>query len=360
MQKTDGMNYAPVSSGKIHKACEPGEFVVGVIGLDHGHVYAMCNGLQESGAMLSYVYDKDPNKVNEFIARYPNVIAVSSVEEIIHNDMIQLVVSAIKPNERAELGIRVMQAGKDYFADKPGMLTLNELEAVTVCCEETKQKYMIYYGERVHVEGSVYAQQLIETGEIGRVLSMTILAPHRLNKTTRPDWFFKPNENGGIITDIGSHQIEQFLYFSGGKHIEVGYSAVANYDNADKPNFYDFGEACLIADNGASCYFRVDWFTPDGLNAWGDGRVFIVGTKGTIEIRKYIDVAVSTDGDHVILVNEKGEYHNQVTGACGFVFFADFIRDCLDRTEKTMTQAHVLEAAKAAIVAQAEARILSL
>ena len=354
----DGMNYAPVSSGLIHKVCKAGEFAFGVIGLDHGHIYAMCNGLIEAGADLEAVYDRDPDKVAEFLKRYPQARPAASPEEIIQSKGLKLVASAIVPNKRVELGRRVMEAGKDYFVDKPGMLKLEEVEAVRAYCREYGRKYMIYYGERVHVEGSVFAQQLVEEGKIGRVLHMTILAPHRLNKEARPQWFFSKEKNGGILIDIGSHQIEQFLYFSGGKELEVSYSAVANYNNPDKEEFQDFGEACLTADNGATCYFRVDWFTPDGLGAWGDGRVFIIGTKGTIEIRKYINVAESAEGDHVFLVDAEGEHHYQATGKTGFLFFGDFIRDCMDRTENTMTQEHVLEAARVAIKAQERAEIV--
>lgn len=360
MQKIDGMNYAPVSQGKLHVVCEKGDFLFGVIGLDHGHIYAMCNGLLEAGAEITYVYDKDPEKVKAFLEKYPKARSAKTPDEILDRKDLHLIASAIKPKERCSLGIQVMEKGMDFFADKPGMLTLEEVERVRECCGRTKRKYMIYFGERIHVEGAVYAQQLIEEGRIGRVLHMTILAPHRLNKPTRPDWFFKQEENGGIITDIGSHQIEQFLYFSGADSIEVLHSAVANYANQDTPEFFDFGEASLAADNGASCYFRVDWFTPDGLNAWGDGRVFIIGTEGTIEIRKYLDVAVSVEGDHVFLVDKTGEYHYQVTGKTGFVFFGDFILDCVERTERTMTQEHVLEASRAAIVAQEQAQILRI
>ena len=355
MQKMDGMNYAPVSQGKVHIVCEKGEFPFGVIGLDHGHIYAMCNGLIEAGATLQKVYDKDKKKVEAFISQYPYVEAASSEGEILNDPQIKLIASAIKPFERCRLGIQVMQSGKDYFADKPGMLTFEELKEAEKCCAETGRKYAIYFGERVHVEGAVFAEQLIKEGRIGRVLQVTILAPHRLNKVTRPEWFFEKDKNGGIITDIGSHQIEQFLTFSGAESAQVMHSAVANYANTDKKNFYDFGEGNLTANNGATCYFRVDWFTPGGLGAWGDGRVFIMGTEGTIEIRKYIDVANNSQGDHVIIVNQKEERKYQVTGKVGFVFFGAFIRDCLNRTEKAITQQHTFETMRITLEAQKKA-----
>ncbi len=360
MQKKDGMNYAPVSQGKVEIVCEENEFLFGVIGLDHGHIFAMCNGLMEVGATLTKVYDPDEKKVKEFLERYPKAQAVGCEADILEDVTIQLVASATKPCDRCRLGLEVLKSGKDYFVDKPGMLTFAELEQARACCEETGRKYVIYFGERIHVEGAVYAQQLIEQGAIGDVLQVTILAPHRLNKGTRMNWFFEKNENGGIITDIGSHQIEQFLTFTGAKSARVLHSFVANYANQDKPNFYDFGEGTLLADNGATCYFRVDWFTPDGLGAWGDGRVFIMGTKGSIEVRKYINVATDTMGDHVFWVDQKGEHHEQVTGKIGFVFFGKLILDCINRTEYAITQEHTFEAMRVTLEAQANAEVIKV
>lgn len=358
MQKADGMNYAPVATGKTEIVCAPGEFRFSVIGLDHGHIFAICNGLLEAGAELVSVWDPDSKKCRSFQERYPQVKVAASEEEIIEDAEIQMVASAIRPCRRCELGLQVMKSGKDYFVDKPGMLTFDEIAKVRDACGQTGRKYMIYFGERIHVEGAVYAQNLIEKGVIGTVLQVTILAPHRLNRPTRPDWFFEKEQNGGIITDLGSHQIEQFLSYCHAEHAQVLHSAVANYANQDKKNFYDFGEGTLLADNGATCWFRVDWFTPDGLNAWGDGRVFIMGTKGSIEIRKYIDPGTSPDGDHVIWVDEEGEHREQVTGKTGFVFFGQLIRDCLERTEHAMTQEHVLESMRVTIEAQEKAQVL--
>lgn len=355
MQKADGMNYAPVSQGKTFQVCSGDEFPFGVIGLEHGHIYAMCNGLMESGAKLTRVYDADPQKVKVFLERYPQALVAANEEEILCDPTIRLVACALRPSRRCAMGLRVMEHDKDYFSDKPGMLTLEEVESARACCARTGRKYMVYFGERVHVEGSVFAQQLIEQGAIGRVLQMTILAPHRLNKPIRPEWFFHPSEGGGILTDIGSHQIEQFMTFCGSDRVRVLSSVVANYANKDHPEFEDFGECLLEADNGATGYFRVDWFTPDGLGAWGDGRVFIVGTEGTIEIRKYINVGESSEGDNVYLVNRQGEYKYGVTGKTGFVFFGQFLRDCMERTETAMTQQHIFDAMEVTIRAQKQA-----
>lgn len=343
MEKESGMNYAP--QGKPNKVCREGEFVIAAVGLEHGHIYGMCNGLIEAGAQLKWVYDPDPAKVRAFCEKYPQVKAARSEEEVLGDPSVQLVAGAAVTSERCALGLRVMDAGKDYFTDKAPLTTLAQLEQAKAKVKETGRKYAVYYSERLHVESAVYAGQLVEQGAIGRVIQVLGTGPHR-EGTGRPDWFYDKEKFGGILCDIGSHQIEQFLYYTGAKDAAVQCARVANYSHKDHPTFEDFGDASLVGDNGAAGYFRVDWFTPDGLGTWGDGRLILLGTEGYIELRKYIDVARDPEGDHVYLVNGEKERHIAVRGKVGYPFFGKLILDCLNRTETAMTQEHAFKAAE--------------
>ncbi|MFD0675349.1 MULTISPECIES: Gfo/Idh/MocA family protein [unclassified Paenibacillus] len=353
MQNKDGMNYAP--QGKPNPVVNKGEFAFAAIALDHGHIYGMCNGLIEAGADLVAVYDPDPAKVEAFINKFPQAKAAASEEEILNNPSIKLVAGAAVPSKRCALGLRVMDHGKDYFTDKTPLTSLEQLEQAKAKVKETGRKYMVYYSERLHVESAVFAGQLIEQGAIGRVVQVIGFGPHRLNAPSRPDWFFEADKYGGILCDIGSHQIEQFLYFTGAKDATVVNSKVANYKNKNYPELEDFGDATLIADNGATNYFRVDWLTPDGLGTWGDGRMTILGTEGYIEIRKYIDIARDPSGDHLYLVNHEGEKHYSLRGQVGYPFFGQLVLDCINRTENAMTQDHAFKAVELCVKAQLQA-----
>ncbi len=352
-QKSDGMRYAP--KGKASRACGPGDFRFAAIGLDHGHIYGMCNGLLEAGGELVAVQDADPAKVAEFCKAYPGVKPASSEAEVLGDPSLRMIASAPVPCERGPLGLRAMAHGKDYFTDKPPFTTREQLDAARQKTTETGLKYAVYYAERLHVEAATRAGQLIQEGAIGRVLQVIGLGPHRLNAPSRPSWFWQPQKYGGILVDLGSHQVEQFLFYAGAKDARVLHSKVANYRNQDHPEFEDFGDATLVADNGATFYFRVDWFTPKGLGAWGDGRTFILGTDGYLELRKYLDVARDPEGDHVYLVDHKGERHIPAHGQAGFPFFGQLILDCLNRTENAMPQRHTFLAAELALKAQAQA-----
>lgn len=352
-QKSDGMNYAP--QGKPSPVVKPGEFNFAAVRLDHGHIQGMCNGLLEAGATLKWVYDPDPARADAFRAKFPQAAVARSMDEVLGDPQVRLVACAAVTSERGPIGCRVMDAGKDYFSDKAPFTTLQQLEEAKAAVARTGRKHMVYYSERLHNESAMFATSLVEGGAIGRVIHVTCLAPHRLAKATRPAWFFQREKYGGILCDLGSHQFEQFLAYSGSGDATVTHAAVGNFANPDHPELEDFGEASLQGDSGALSYVRVDWFTPAGLSTWGDGRTFIIGTKGTIELRKYVDVGRDASGDHVYIVDGTGERHLAVAGKVGFPFFGAFILDCLNRTEKAMTQAHAFKAAEVCLRAQAAA-----
>ena len=353
-QVSDGMNFAP--KGKPNPVVQKGDFYFAAIGLDHGHIYGMCNGLIEAGAEIKSVYDPDPEKVKAFCGKFSGATAAKSEDEIFSDPQIRLVAGAAVTSQRCPLGLRVMSAGKDYFCDKAPLTTLEQLDAAKAKVKETGKKYMVYYSERLHVESGIFAGQLIEQGAIGKVIQVIGLGPHRLGLAGRPEWFFIKEKYGGILCDIGSHQIEQFLFYTGAKDAQVVRSQIANYNNPQYPELDDFGEAMLIADNGASGYFRVDWFTPDGLQMWGDGRLFILGTEGFIELRKYMQLGEkSSISDHVYLANKSEETYFNVRGKVGFPFFGQLILDCLNRSENAMTQEHAFKAAELCVRAQMQA-----
>jgi predicted dehydrogenase len=352
-----GMNYAP--KGKPNPVVKPGEFTIAAVRLDHGHIYGMCNGLTEAGATLKWVYDADPKKTAAFREKFPQAKVARSLDEVLADPEIRLVAAAAITSERGPLGCQVMEAGKDYFTDKAPFTTLAQLDQAKEVVGRTGRKYFVYYSERLHNEAGMYATDLMERGVIGRVIQVVSLAPHRLSKASRPPWFFVREKFGGILCDIGSHQFEQFLTYTATTDATVSHAAIGNFGNPDYPEFEDFGETCLVGNTGSVNYVRVDWFTPDGLSTWGDGRTFILGTKGYIELRKYVDVARDATSDHVYITDEKGEHRFDVAGQVGYRFFGEFILDCLNRTEKAMTQAHAFKAAEVSLRAQAQAQRLT-
>ena len=279
--------------------------------------------------------------------------AFTDARQILEDDGIAVVVSAAIPKDRARIGLAAMRHGKDYMVDKPGMITLEELAEVQRVQKETGRIYSIFYSEHFSSRVTDKAGELVRSGAIGQVVNTLGLGPHRLNAPIRPSWFFEREAYGGILTDIASHQCEQFLFFTGAKDAEVTYALVANRANRQTPGLQDFGEMTLKSEN-ATGYIRVDWFTPDGLPIWGDGRVMLVGTEGTIEMRKYIDVAGREGKDHLFLVDKTGMRHLDCSNE-ELAYGRNFLNDVRDRTETAMGQEHCFKAMELVLKAQAMA-----
>nr|WP_298723459.1 Gfo/Idh/MocA family oxidoreductase [uncultured Steroidobacter sp.] len=326
----------------------------GVIGLDHAHIYSMTAAVQRGGGQLVAVYGSDPKQIADFRAKFGDVKVARSEHEIIEDKSIQLIAGAPIPDQRAPLGIRAMRAGKDYLADKPGIVTLEQLAEVRRTIEATGRKFAIMYSERLEVRSAVYAGELIRQGAIGRVIQTVNLAPHRVNAPSRPDWFWDKARYGGILTDIGSHQADQFLYYTNSTQARVVAAQTGNLAHPNHPKFEDFGDM-MVTGNGGTGYVRVDWYTPDGLSTWGDGRLFILGTEGYIELRKYINVASGlSGGDHLYIVDRKQARYIDCKDVA-LPFGPQFVTDIVERTQTAQDQKQALLAAELVLTAQRDA-----
>ena len=329
-----------------------------VIGLNHGHIYSQVEAVLRGGGELLSFFAKEPDLAAAFAKRYPQAKLAGAEAEILNDKRIDLVVSAAIPDERAPLGIRVMKAGKDFMADKPGITTLDQLAEVRRVQQQTKRIYSIMYSERFENRATVKAGELVRAGAIGQVIQTIGLGPHRISLNSRPDWFFDKKRFGGIICDIGSHQCDQFLFFTGSTKAEVVAAQTGNVHYPQHPNFEDFGDLMLRGDKGTG-YIRVDWFTPDGLNTWGDGRLTVLGTEGYIEIRKNVDIAGREGGSHLFLVDKKETRYIDCSKQT-LPYGEQLVDDILNRTETAMSQTHCFLATELALKAQKQAQRIIL
>src|ERR1041385_8646850 len=325
-----------------------------VIGLNHGHIYGQTEAMIRGGGQLVAFYAKENDLAEAYAKRYPDAKRASSEKEILEDNTIQLIVSASIPADRAPLGIEVMKHGKDFLVDKPGITTLKQLAEVKKVQKETKRIYSIMYSERFENRATVKAGELVKAGAIGNVIQTIGTGPHRINLSTRPEWFFDKKYFGGIICDIGSHQFDQFLCFATWARGEVVASQTGKRHSVDRPNFEDFGDVMVRGDGGAG-YIRVDWFTPDGLNTWGDGRLTILGTDGYIELRKNVDIAGHEGGNHLFIVDKKETRYIDCSKE-PLPFGEQFIADVANRTNTAMSQEHCFLATELALQAQEKAQ----
>jgi len=336
-----------------------------VCGISHPQIYGMVEAVKRGGGVVVKVWALEPDLLAAFQKRYPDVAVAATQDKIVHDPSIQLVLSSQIANERAPLGVRCMKAGKDFLSDKPGITTLEQLQEVRETIASTGRIYAIMYSERLEVKAAVKAGELIQAGAIGNVIQTINIAPHQIRQRTgsdagsagsidgRPAWFWREVQFGGILCDIGSHQVDQFLFYTNSSQAEVVASQVANVRHPSHPEFQDFGDMMLRGNNGFG-YVRLDWFTPYGLGTWGDGRLFILGTEGYIETRKYTNVAVSKQGNNLFIVDQKEARYidcNNLT----LPFGPQFVSDIVNRTHTAQDQAQCLLAAELSIKAQVNA-----
>jgi len=337
-------------------SAEPGRIKFAVIGMNHGHIYSQVEAVTRGGGELVSYYAKETDLTAAFAKRFPQAKLAASEKEILEDKSIQLVLSSAIPDERAPIGIRVMQHGKDYMADKPGITSLEQLAQVRKVQKETGRIFSIMFSERFENRATVKAGELVKAGAIGKVIQTIGLGPHRMTANSRPDWFFDAKRYGGVICDIASHQFDQFLFFTGSSKAEILASQIGNVSHPQYPKFEDFGD-CMLRGNGGAGYIRVDWFSPDGLKSWGDGRLTVLGTEGYIEIRKNIDVAGREGGNHLFLVNNKETQYIDCSKE-PLPYGKQLVDDVLNRTETAMSQEHCFFATELALKAQKQAQMI--
>lgn len=329
-------------------------FKLGVIGIDHRHILGMLGNMVAEGCDCAQYWSDGPSTVDQKFAQdFPDLQRVDDRRRILDDPDVAMVLIAAVPADRAALAIEAMEAGKDVMVDKPGCTTLDQLAAIRETQARTGRIWTVNFSERFEVPAVAKAEELVSAGAIGRVVQTLGLGPHRQNLATRPDWFFDRHRFGGILCDIGSHQIDQFLWFTGSQDATITHAMVENTTMPDHPGFQDYGEILLTSQTGHG-FIRIDWFTPDALPTWGDGRLFIQGTEGFIELRKYTDIGRPHVTDNLVLVN--GGTNELISCADVLLpYFPRLVSDVQDRGQTAVPQEHTFTTMRIAIEAQAMA-----
>jgi len=324
---------------------------LGVLGIDHGHIFNMLSAMLSHGCVCEQWWSEGQAVTEkEFKRRFPAISRVEDRRRIIEDPEIDMILISSVPADRADLAIEVMMAGKDVMVDKPGCTTIEQLEAIKKCVDATGRIWSVNFSERFGVPAAVKAEELVADGVIGTIKQTLGTGPHQQNLTGRPPWFFERSRFGGILCDIASHQVDQFLFFTGSTDVQISHALVENTTQPDYPEFQDYGEIVLTGNKGHG-FVRVDWFTPDALGVWGDGRLTILGDKGYIELRKYIDIGRDKTANHLYLANGEKVVHIDCNDV-ELTYFPRLINDVKDRTETAMPQWHAFKTMELAIKAQ--------
>ncbi len=278
--------------------------VFSVMGLNHGHINGQVRGLLATGKWrLKHVYAREEELRADFLGRNPDATPALDPEEVLNDPEVELVASAAINADRGPLAVQALEAGKHFFVDKPCVTTVEQLENVLAAVKTSGKRWFAFFGEMVTQVAVDWVRDELQKGNLGEPVHFMGLGPHTLRLPTRPDWMFDRARYGGILNDIASHQMAQFVYWMGQDPIPQ-FSRVGNLHHPEVPDFEDFGDATLTGSKGGTGYIRVDWFTPDGLPAFGDIRQQLITTEAYVEHRKTIDIGDPTGRPKLILTRK--------------------------------------------------------
>ena len=324
-------------------------FDFAVSGINHNHIYGQVDAMLGAGCRLTGFFAPEDDLAAQFAEAYPQARRVGDEGEILDDPSVLLVVGAGIPGDRAGMALRAMRAGKDVMVDKPGCTTFEQLGELRRTQADTGRIWSVCYSEHFLQKATVMASRLVAEGAIGRVVNTVGLGPHRIGHNPRPEWFWDTGRGGEILVDIASHQFAQFLHFTGSERARVLSAVEANVANPERKGWNDFGQATVASDH-ATGFVRVDWLTAAGSPAWGDGRLFLMGTGGNIELRKYMDTEGRPGGDHLFLTDGTGTRYVDCSGVA--LDYGGRLRDdVLNRTETAQPQARCFLAMELALEA---------
>jgi len=324
-------------------------------GADHNHLYEIIDRLVKAGAeAVAHTAE------GQFFEHYSGWQAESverSYDDILADDSIDLIVTAAIPNRRASIALAAIEAGKHVVSDKPGLTTMDQLDAVcSAVAGRPGRPWTVLFTERFENRAINEAVRLARSGAVGTVVHVVGAGPHTMWAKRRPDWFWDPDATGGILVDVGSHQVDQFVSITGAAAADVSVvsSMVGNVASSDHPAMQDIGSMTLAAGAVVGDH-RLDYLTARGLGTWGDCRLMIVGTDGTIEARANVDVAGADGAEHLIVVDAGGTRRIDISGVV--VDWAELaLADVADGGERLMTQQHAIDVTDVCLRAQAAAR----
>jgi len=328
---------------------------IALVGADHNHLYEIIDRLVKAGAEA--VAHTAEGQFVEHYSRWQTGSAERSFDDILADDSIDLIVTAAIPNRRASIALAAIEAGKHVISDKPGLTTMDQLDALrSAVADRPGRPWTVLFTERFENRAINEAVRLAQSGAVGTVVHVVGAGPHTMWAERRPDWFWDPEATGGILVDVGSHQVDQFMSITGAVAADVSIvsSMVGNVASAEHPDMQDIGSMTLAAGVVVGDH-RLDYLTARGLGTWGDCRLMIVGTEGAIEARANVDIAGYEGSEHLIVVDAEGTRRVDISGVV--VDWAELaLADVADDGEQLMTQQHAIDVTDVCLRARAAAR----
>ena len=258
---------------------------VAMVGLAHGHGTGFLKSLATlPGVKVVGFFDSENPQAARQAAEEFGAPAYEDLDQLLRHAGANMMLTAAINDRKAQYIVKAIDAGLHCMADKPLVSSMEELESIEDALARNKSvKLYLMLTERFNAARAT-AKQLVDRGEIGRVANIVAIRPHRLNPDSRPAWMFDSRRYGGILNDIGIHDLDIARWFTGNEMDQILSASVSNMRSTAFTDFNDNGEAMIRMKDGAIAFIYVHWMTPDAYPAHGETRFIITGTKGQIEV----------------------------------------------------------------------------
>ena len=199
---------------------------------------------------------------------------------------------------RGPIVLQALRASKHVIADKPLCTSLDELKEIKALAREKSLRIGMMLDMRDH-GNLICLRDVVASGRIGEVQTVSFSAQHPLIWGIRPAWYFEPGMHGGTLNDIAIHALDFLPWVTGLKIEKADAARTWNAKATQAPHFKDCGQFLLRLSNGGGVLGDVSYLAPDKCgyaipNYW---RITIHGTGGFAET-SYNALGVSVADDN--------------------------------------------------------------
>ncbi|WP_127580120.1 Gfo/Idh/MocA family protein [Paenibacillus koleovorans] len=313
-----------------------------IVGCRHSHIGMFINEMLALGHRCVGLYDPDDTSLAEQLAAKHGLPLMKDRDAFLDPALqVQVIGSASINCDKMELVEWAERHGIHVMFDKPAVTDREQLSRLEAVIRRGRIQVGMLLTERFRP--AVYTlQQAIAAGQLGRLVSVSMRKPHRLNPASRADWFFEKRRNGGVIVDLLIHDFDLLLWLTGQQAVSVQ-AVMTKNELPEYPDFWDAASAQVIMNEGLIAQLYADWHTPDKSWTWGDCRVFVNGTEGFAELRLTGDPLVSDREELLLAVNDRDPLHLAELAEPPCSLTEDFLRR-IEGQPAVLTHEHILAA----------------
>ncbi|MEY8421206.1 Gfo/Idh/MocA family oxidoreductase [Lachnospiraceae bacterium 38-14] len=242
----------------------------GIIGFGYMGHFHLEKAKQFDSVKVVSAFDTSEEKLND--AKENGLETYQTLEDFLKSD-IDLVVIATPNQWHEQYAIAAMKAGKNVMCEKPATMSVQELENIKKCCDETGRFFTVHQQRRWDPDYRAVCD-VVRSGEIGKVT--TIESRVLGERGVCFGWRADPESGGGMLYDWGVHLIDQILQLYSGETVVSVYARILSVLT---PAVDDFFEITLMLSNGVCAKISVGTFALQKLPRW-----FVFADRGTMKL----------------------------------------------------------------------------